>query len=277
VDASGVTHEAIVGAGVALPGPIDTLEQRVVQSEILAGWGGTTAADFSRAFGLPALIENDANLAALGEHIWGAARGRATTITVKFHSGIGAGLIANHQLVTGAHGGAGEIGHTTVDPRGTVCRCGKRGCLDTVASVPAILEALQPRHEGIGVGELLDLLAEGDPSANRVVADAAALVGQAIGAACLFVAPESVVVVGAMARAGEAALAPIRDAVEQAAIPQVANIPNVTRGALGDKHTALGAIALALRDSGWLPIRSARTISEVPAGAESARSAGLPL
>jgi predicted NBD/HSP70 family sugar kinase/biotin operon repressor len=265
VEASGVTHRAIVGAGVALPGPIDTLEQRVVQSEILAGWGGTTAGDFSRVFRLPALIENDANLAALGEHIWGAARGRATTITVKFHSGIGAGLIANHQLVTGAHGGAGEIGHTTVDPRGTVCRCGKRGCLDTIASVPAILAALQQRHEGISVRALLDLLAEGDPGAHRVVADAAALVGQAVGAACLLAAPDTVVVVGAMARAGEAALAPIRTAVEQAAIPQVANIPNVTRGALGDKHTALGAVALALRHSGWLPVRSARATSELPA------------
>jgi predicted NBD/HSP70 family sugar kinase len=161
------------------------------------------------------------------------------------------------------------------DPRGAVCRCGKRGCLDTVASVPAILAALQQRHEGIGVGALLDLLAEGDPGAHRVVADAATLVGQAVGGACLLAAPDSVVVVGAMARAGEAALAPIRDAVKQAAIPQVANIPNVTRGALGDKHTALGAIALALRHSGWLPVRSARAISEEPAAARDERIANF--
>jgi len=272
VEASGVKPDAIVGAGVALPGPIDTLEQRVVQSEILAGWGGTTAEDFSRVFGVPVLIENDANLAALGEHNWGAARGHATTIIVKFHSGIGAGLIANHQLVTGAHGGAGEIGHTTVDPRGAVCRCGKRGCLDTVAAVPAILDALRHRHVNIGVGALLDLLGDGDPGAHRVVADAAALVGQAVGAACLLAAPDSVVVVGAMARAGEAALGPIRDAVERAAIPQVDNIPTVTRGALGDKHTALGAVALALRHRGWLPIRASRAVAVPPAAHDERRA-----
>jgi predicted NBD/HSP70 family sugar kinase len=263
VQASGVARESIVGAGVALPGPIDTLEQRVVQSEILSGWGGTTADDFGRVLEIPALIENDANLAALGEHIWGAAGGPATTITVKFHSGIGAGMIVNHQLVTGTHGGAGEIGHTTVDPRGAVCRCGKRGCLDTVASVPAILQALQPRHGAIGVAELLELLAREDPGAQRVVADAATLVGQAVGSACLLVAPDSVVVVGAMARAGESTLAPIRQAVREAALPQVANVPNVIHGALGDKHTALGAVALALRHTGWLPLRSTRTAPEV--------------
>ena len=181
VQASGVPPGVIVGAGVALPGPIDTLEQRVVQSDILAGWGGTSADDFTHVLGIPALIENDANMAALGEHTWGAAKGHPITITVKFHSGIGAGLIVNHQLVTGTRGGAGEIGHTTIDPRGAVCRCGKRGCLDTFSSVPAILSALEPRRAGITVAELLDLLARGDAGAQRVVADAATLVGQAVG------------------------------------------------------------------------------------------------
>jgi len=263
VQESGIARASIVGAGVALPGPIDTLEQRVVQSDILAGWGGTTAEDFRRVLHIPTLIENDANLAALGEHIWGAARGRATTITVKFHSGIGAGLIVNHQLVTGPHGGAGEIGHSTVDPRGAVCRCGKRGCLDTFAAVPAILRALEPRHDSIGVAELLGLLAERDPGAQRVVTDAAALVGQAVGAACLLIAPDAVVVVGAMARAADFALGPIREAVKEAALPRAAHVPEVTRGALGDKHTALGGVALALRQSGWLPLGSTRTTPEV--------------
>jgi predicted NBD/HSP70 family sugar kinase len=263
VQASGVQPGVIVGAGVALPGPIDTLEQRVVQSDILTGWGGTSADDFTRVLGIPALIENDANMAALGEHTWGAAKGHPTTITVKFHSGIGAGLIVNHQLVTGTRGGAGEIGHTTVDPRGAVCRCGKRGCLDTFSSVPAILSALEPRRAGITVAELLELLEQRDPGAQRVVADAASLVGQAVGSACLLIAPDSVIVVGAMARAGEAALAPIRAAVEEAAIPQVGHVPAVVRGVLGDKHTALGAVALALRDRGWLPLQSTRSAPDV--------------
>ena len=252
VTSAGVERHSVLGAGVALPGPIDINRQRVVDSDILPGWGGTTADDFARAFSLPALLENDANLAALGEHIWGAGRGQATTITVKFHSGIGAGVIVNGELVSGTHGGAGEIGHITIDPRGPLCRCGKRGCLETFASVPAILDAMAAKHPDLAVAELIDMLERDDPGALRVVGDAAALVGQVVGSASVLLAPDRVVVVGAMARAGLAVMTPMSDAVQRQALPGVA-APEVIRGSLGDRHTALGATALVLRRSGWLP------------------------
>jgi predicted NBD/HSP70 family sugar kinase len=251
IAAAGVERPSVLGAGVALPGPIDINRQRVVDSDILPGWGGTVADDFARALGLPVLVENDANLAALGEHIWGAGRGQATTITVKFHSGIGAGVIVNGELVSGTHGGAGEIGHITIDPRGPLCRCGKRGCLDTFASVPAILDAMAAKHPGLAVAELIEMLGRDDPGARRVVGDAAALVGQVVGSASVLIAPARVVVVGAMARAGDAVLLPLSDAVQRQALPGVA-APEVVRGSLGDRHTALGATALVLRHSGWL-------------------------
>lgn len=253
VGASGFPRDIIVGAGVALPGPIDTNEQRVVRSGIQPGWGGTRAADFAAAFGFPVLIENDANLAALGEHVWGAGRGERTTITIKFHSGIGAGIIVNDALVSGAHGGAGEIGHVMIDPRGPLCRCGKRGCLDTYAAVPAILDAMAPMHPGIDVNKLLELVDRNDPGAQRIVGDAATLVGQVVGSACLLLAPDSVIVVGAIARAGDIAIGPIRDAVLRYALPGVGKPPTVRRGLLGDRHTAMGGVAMTLRHYGWLP------------------------
>ena len=259
ITSAGVARQSVLGAGVALPGPIDINSQRVVDSDILPGWGGTVADDFARAFVLPALLENDANLAALGEHIWGAGRGQATTITVKFHSGIGAGVIVNGELVSGTHGGAGEIGHITIDPRGSLCRCGKRGCLETFASVPAILDAMAPKHPDLAVAELIEMLDRDDPGARRVVGDAATLVGQVVGSASVLVAPDSVVVVGAMARAGDAVMSPLADAVQRQALPGVAG-PDVVRGSLGDRHTALGATALVLRHSGWL----ARTTTSWP-------------
>ena len=101
---------------------------------------------------MPVSIDNDANLAALGEHVWGAGRGCDDCVTVKFHYGIGCGLFVNGTLVRGAAGGAGEIGHTTVDERGPLCRCGKRGCLDTYAAIPAILDALGPQHGSADAG-----------------------------------------------------------------------------------------------------------------------------
>lgn len=256
IAAAGIERQSVLGAGVALPGPIDINRQRVVDSDILPGWGGTVAADFTRVFSLPVLLENDANLAALGEHVWGAGRGQATTITVKFHSGIGSGVIVNGELVSGTHGGAGEIGHVTIDPRGPLCRCGKRGCLETFAAVPAILDAMAAKHPGLSVAELMEMLERDDPGALRVVGDAASLVGQVVGSASLLIAPDRVVVVGAMSRAGDAVVGPLSDAVQRQILPGVA-VPKVIRGTLGDRHTALGATALVLRQSGWLP-KSAR-------------------
>ena len=259
IAAAGLAREAIIGAAVALPGPIDTEKQQVVDSDIQPGWGGTSASDFAEAFALPAFIENDANLAALGEHVWGAGRGQRTTITVKLHSGIGAGVIVNGQLVSGAHGGAGEIGHITIDPRGPLCRCGKRGCLDTFAAIPAILDAMAAKHPDLRVAELIDMLDRGDPGAQRVVADAANLVGHVVASACLLLAPDSVIVVGAMARAGDAVIDPLREAIHRQAIPGIGQLPEITRGLLGDRHTALGGAALVLRENGWLPTAPSRT------------------
>ena len=263
IAAAGAERQSVLGAGVALPGPIDINRQRVVDSDILPGWGGTSGDDFARALGLPVLLENDANLAALGEYIWGAGRGQATTITVKFHSGIGAGVIVNGELVSGTHGGAGEIGHITVDSRGPLCRCGKRGCLETFASVPAILDAMAAKHPDLAVAELIEMLRRDDPGARRVVGDAATLVGQVVGSASVLIAPDRVVVVGAMARAGDAVVGPLSEAVQRQALPGVP-APDVIRGSLGDRHTALGATALVLRHSGWL----ARTTRSWPMSAD---------
>jgi predicted NBD/HSP70 family sugar kinase len=218
---------------------------------VLPGWHGVTGPDVEQALGVPVSIDNDANLAALGEHLWGAGRGCDDCVTVKFHYGIGCGLFVNGALVRGAAGGAGEIGHTTVDERGPLCRCGKRGCLDTYAAIPAILDALRPQHGPLTLAGLMALLTGRDPGAVRVVSDAAGLVGRQLAIACNLLAPRRVVVVGAMAEAGETVLGPLRAALRRDIAPN--EPPELALGALGPRHTALGAIALALDESDWLP------------------------
>ena len=151
-------------------------------------------------------IDNDSNLAALGEHVWGAGRGCDDCVTLKFHYGIGCGLFVNGTLVRGAAGGAGEIGHIAVDERGPLCRCGKRGCLDTYAAIPAIMEALRPQHGALTLAALMRLLAVRDPGAVRVVSDAAELVGLHLATVCNLLAPRRVIVIGPMAQAGELVL-----------------------------------------------------------------------
>ncbi len=252
--AAGLTHSALIGAGVSLPAPVRHHPDAVQPSSILPGWRGVTSHDFEAALGVPVSIDNDANLAALGEHIWGAGEGCDDCITLKFHYGIGCGLFVNGTLVRG-RGGAGEIGHTGVDERGPLCRCGKRGCLDSYAAVPAMLDALRPQHSALTLPGLMTLLADRDPGAIRVVSDAAELVGQHLATACNLLAPQRVVLVGAMAEAGELVLAPIRAALHRNIAPN--QPPDLVLGTLGTRHTALGAVALALGESDWLPMTPA--------------------
>ncbi len=261
--AAGLTHGALIGAGVSLPGPVHHHPDVVKPSTILPGWPGVTSEDFAAALGVPVSIDNDANLAALGEHIWGAGQGCADCITVKFHYGIGCGLFLNGTLVRGI-GGAGEIGHTCVDQRGPLCRCGKRGCLDTYAAIPAMLEALRSQHGALTLPGLMALLADRDPGAIRVVSDAAGLVGEHLAAACNLLAPQRVVLVGAMAEAGDIVLTPIRAALHRNIAPN--QPPELVLGTLGTRHTALGAVALALGESDWLPVTPATPLRRVSGG-----------
>ena len=249
--AAGQPYCALIGAGVSLPGPIRHHPDIVKPSAILPGWQGVTGRDFTAAFGVPVSIDNDTNLAALGEHAWGAGRECDDCVTIKFHIGIGCGIFVNGSLVRGATGGAGEIGHVTVDDRGPLCRCGKRGCLDSYAGIPAILDALRPQHGTLTLSGLMTLLADRDPGAIRVVSDAAELVGRQLAAVCNLLAPQRVVVVGAMAEAGELILRPIRTGLHRNIGPN--DLPELVLGTLGTRQTALGAIALALEESNWLP------------------------
>ncbi len=248
--AAGLARGALIGAGVSLPGPIRHHPDVVKPSAVLPGWRGVTGCDIAAALGVPVSVDNDANLAALGEHVWGAGQGCDDCVTIKFHYGIGCGLFVNGSLVRGV-GGAGEIGHTTIDERGPLCRCGKRGCLDTYAAIPAMLDALRPQHGELPLAGLMALLADRDPGATRVVSDAAGLVGQQLATACNLLAPQRVVVVGAMAEAGELVLGPIRTAMQRNIAPN--ELPDLVVGALGTRHTALGAVALALGETDWLP------------------------
>lgn len=240
------------GVGVAFPGLVDSSEQVIVTSSILRGWAGISASDLSDSLSETCTIENDANLAALGEHTYGAGKGASSSLTVKFHSGIGAGLILDGRLVTGLHGGAAEIGHIEVDPMGPLCRCGKRGCLDTFASVESILATMRPDEDVTTVDELARLIESGDSGTQRVVRDAAGMVGKVIANASLMFAPERVVVVGSLSRLGGDVLEPIADALTRNLLPDAPHRPQVARGLLGRSHTTRGAVALALRRIGWL-------------------------
>lgn len=242
--------QRVLGVGVAVPGPLDEQTHRVEGETILPGWAGTDLrARFQQAWSVPVLIENDANVGALGEVAWGAARGRRHAIYLKVASGVGAGLVLDGRLYRGAHGTAGEIGHVTVDETGTICRCGNRGCLETVAGSGHLLSLLAPTQGVLDAEQMVARAIAGDAGCRRVVADAGHAIGLAVGQLCNVLNPEVVVVGGQLAEAGELLLGPVRSAVERMGKPGTLGRVDILPSRLGRRAETLGALALVLASS----------------------------
>jgi predicted NBD/HSP70 family sugar kinase len=246
-----VDRNRVIGVGMGLPAPIDRATGAVQASSILPGWVGVdAAAEASRRLGLPVEVENDANLGALAELVWGAGRGRSDLAYLKISSGIGAGLISGGRLQHGVGGTAGEIGHTVLADGGPVCRCGNRGCLETLASTRSIAQLLSSsRGEAISTRRLLELSAAGDAAAQRLIGDAGRAIGVAVANLCNLLNPECVIVGGDLSAAGEVLLDPLREAARRNAIPSAGDTLEVTAGVLGERAELLGALALVMHES----------------------------
>ncbi len=251
LEEAGLTIDRVIGAGMGLPGPIDRRTGRVGSSVILPGWLGLNAAEqLTRRLSVHVDVDNDANLGALAEYTLGAGRGLEDVIYVKVSSGIGAGIILGGKVHRGVTGNAGEIGHVQVRAEGVVCRCGNRGCLETVASVPALLGILRPVHgDGLGLQAMLELAGEGDPGALRVINDAGRAVGHALGDLCNSLNPAAIIVGGDLSAAGTPLLSGIRESVDRHAQPGAAEAVTVKRGVLGDRAEVLGALTLVIGDT----------------------------
>jgi predicted NBD/HSP70 family sugar kinase len=248
LEEAGVMSEELVGVGMGLPGPVHRPSGELGNSTILPGWVGVRAADaVSIALGHAVEVENDANLGALGEWMWGAGRGADHMAYVKAATGIGAGFIVAGQPYVGAGGTAGEIGHTVIDPGGPICRCGNRGCLETLAGAPAVLGSLRDVHgEDLTLTEAVSFARLGDAGCRRAIADAGTAIGTAVATLCNLFNPHRVVVGGDLGAAGELLLEPLRDALQRGAIRSAADDVEVVQGALGERAEVLGAVALVL-------------------------------
>ncbi len=195
----------------------------------------------------PVEVENDANLGALGEWMWGSGRGVDHMAYVKAATGIGAGFIVAGQPYVGAGGTAGELGHTVVDPGGPICRCGNRGCLETLAGAPAVLGSLRDVHgDDLTLPEAVEFALRGDAGCARAIADAGTAIGTAVATLCNLFNPRRVVVGGDLGHAGELLLEPLRESLRRGAIRSAADDVEVLQGELGERAEVLGAVALVL-------------------------------
>ncbi|MEV4510828.1 ROK family transcriptional regulator [Dactylosporangium sp. NPDC049525] len=237
---SGVSFRALQGVGVGVAGP------RPAEPAV--------ARAFRERFGAPVIADNNTRFAALAEAIT-EGPDLHDVLYIRLADGIGGGLVVGGRLVTGGHGVAGEFGHVpAVFPaaQADACRCGRRGCLETVASVPAVLRTCRRRGLAVHTAEELEAaLRRGDPVAAAVLDEAADAVGQVLAAAALVLDPAQIVVGGRLTRCWPGVVDRVAATIAERAGTVVADGgERVVRAArLGDEDGALGAIAALYRQT----------------------------
>jgi predicted NBD/HSP70 family sugar kinase len=247
----GVELKNVVGAGIGIPGPVDHARGKAGSPTILPGWVDLRiATEMTERLGVPVQIENDATLGALAELTWGAGKDSSNFAYIKAATGIGAGIVIDGRLLRGATGTAGEIGHTTLDEAGALCYCGNRGCLETVASGPAILRLVGPvGGENLTLARLVELALNGDVRCRRAISDAGREIGVAVAGLCNLINPERVILGGLLSKAGEVLLQPLRESLQRHAIQAAADIVDVRPAVFVERAELLGALALALQST----------------------------
>lgn len=245
----GIPRDSVVSGGLSLPAPVDHETGRLLTaSTVLPGWTGVDLVDeASAAMGVPVKVDNDANTAALAEHRWGAGRGLDNLAYIKLGHGVGAGLILNGQVFRGASGVSGEIGHTIVEDYGSFCRCGNRGCLETVVNASTLVERIEPlRPELNSINAIVDSARAGDPACARLIADAARATGRAAANLCNLLSPQALVIGGSLAGAGPLLLDPLSETVHRFAMPSAVAHLKVVASHYGPDTHLHGALGLGL-------------------------------
>jgi predicted NBD/HSP70 family sugar kinase len=239
----------LFGIGVAVSAPV-LASPRLASPPMLQDWGGIDiAARLGALLELPVRIGNDATLGALAEWQLGAGAGVDDLLYVMLSEGVGAGLVLGGRLHQGATGAAGELGHVTVAADGQICRCGSRGCLETVVGARALASAVaHTRGPSRSLSELLALAADGDRGVRRLLADAGRTVGAALASLCTVLDPQLVVVGGAAA--DPVLVDAVRNTLDRVLPPVSSHAIEVVRGRLGPGTEALGAALLAAGAAG---------------------------
>ncbi|WSY11813.1 ROK family transcriptional regulator [Embleya sp. NBC_00896] len=259
----------VTGVGLGVPGPIDIDTGALGSTTILPGWVGChPQQEMQDRLGLPVLVDNDANLGALGELVWGAGLGCTEMAYLKVSGGVGAGLVIGGRLYRGPGGTAGEIGHITLDESGPVCRCGNRGCLETFTNASYLLDLLRGSHgTDLTIQRMIELAKAGDAGCRRVVADAGRHVGVGVASLTNLLNPQRIILGGDLAGAGDLLIAPIVESVGRYAIPSASRRLSVVTGSLGERAEVLGAMAMVMSE--MTPFAVERTPETQVAGASS--------
>ncbi|MDD9150774.1 MULTISPECIES: ROK family glucokinase [unclassified Sporolactobacillus] len=257
-----IDRSEISGIGMGAPGFID-MATGFVYKAVNIGWENYPLKDeLEKLTGMPAIIENDANLAALGEMWLGAGQGARNIVCITLGTGVGGGIICDGEILHGVSGMAGEIGHITVLPKnGAPCNCGKSGCLETVSSATGIrrlaLEALDYNDSDsilrdifedkgdISAEDVFDCAEKKDPLSLVVAEKAAYYLGYTLGAISMVVNPEKIIIGGGVSHAGNTLLLPLTKYFKKFSLPRAFESCTIDVARLGNDAGVIGGAWLA--------------------------------
>ena len=260
----GLTADDFIGIGMGSPGAVDR-KNKTVTGAFNLNWADTqeVGSVIEKELGIPFAIDNDANVAALGERWVGAGANNPDVVFVTLGTGVGGGVIADGNLIHGVAGAGGEIGHIIVEPEtGFECTCGNNGCLETVASATGVvrlarhmaeeyegdsaIKAAVDNGEQVTSKDIFMAAAEGDKFADSIVDKVSEYLGLATANISNILNPDSVVIGGGVSAAGEFLRSRVESYFVRYAFPQVRRTTKVKLAELGNDAGIIGAASLAL-------------------------------
>lgn len=258
----GLPKAKLAGIGMGAPGPVN-LDSGLVYVAVNLGWENYPLRDhLEMETGLPAVIDNDANIAALGEMWKGAGDGARDLICVTLGTGVGGGLISNGEVIHGVNGAGGEIGHITVVPEGGApCNCGKTGCIETIASATGIVRVAKEKlastdkvsvlhtiienNSDLTSKDVFDAVDQGDALAEEIIDYVTFHLGLALASISNGLNPEKIVIGGGVSKAGERLITKVEHYFKRFAFPRVAAAATITIATLGNDAGVIGGAWLA--------------------------------
>jgi glucokinase len=257
---AGLHQDDLAAVGICSPGPCDIDAGVICSAPNLPGWRDVPICRYlEERLGTPARLENDANAAAVGEHVYGAGRGCCHLIYFTVSTGVGGGFIIDGRLYRGATGVAGEVGHMTIDPHGPVCGCGNHGCLEALASGTAIaargeelvaqggsalLAELAQEQGELTAGTVAQAAGQGDMACRAIIRRAGYYLGIGFASYLNIFNPQLIIIGGGLVKVGDVLLAPARAEMEARAMPEALKAVQVKLAELGDYAGVMGMVAL---------------------------------
>ncbi|MFD2046066.1 ROK family glucokinase [Ornithinibacillus salinisoli] len=254
-----INQDNVIGIGIGAPGFIDA-KKGIVHEAVNIGWKDFhLAEELNKKSGLPVFLENDANIAVLGENWKGAGNLARNVIAVTLGTGVGGGIIANGRILNGENGTAGEIGHIIVEPNGYLCNCGRRGCMETVTSATGIVRQgmdaiekepkslLNDRYNENGFitsKDIFQLAKQGDKICIKIVNRTTDIIGFTIANMATIINPSKVLVGGGVSKAGSQLISGINEAFVKYALPRISDVCEIKIAQLGNDAGIIGAAYL---------------------------------